>query len=144
MKIIARRRPASAKPRGAPEAKLQMTVRRYLEYALPADIMWTASLTGVFLSPQARAKAKAMGVRRGWPDLSFMFPDGVTRFIELKADGSLSPEQRDFRDLSRPHGVWALCRSVEGVEAVLISWGVKLKASTGGHPDLLSSADWAA
>lgn len=114
--------------RAAPEAKLQISVKQYLSYCLPDDILWTASLTGVHLSMQARTKAKAMGVRRGFPDLMFLFPDGVTRYIELKtATGSLSPEQREFRDRAKPYGVWALCRSLDEVIAALRSWGIALR-----------------
>lgn len=120
--------------RGAPEAKLQMNVRRYLMVALapphvPGSIIWTASLAGVNLSMAARTKAKAMGVTRGWPDLQFLFPDGVTRYIELKAGASLSPEQRDFRDRTSRHGIFAVCRSVEDVEAALRGWGAQLRAT---------------
>lgn len=114
--------------RAAPEAQLQMAVKQYLVYALPEDIYWTASLTGVHLGMQARVRAKAMGIRRGFPDLCFLFPDGVTRYIELKAGAGLSPEQRDFRDRAKPHGIWALCRSVEEVADVLASWGAPLRA----------------
>lgn len=119
------------KPRANPEARLQIDVKQYLTLCLPDDIKWTASLTGTHLSIRAATRAKAMGVRRGWPDLSFLFPDGVTRFIELKtATGSLSPEQRDFRDAARPHGVWAVCRSVDEVEVQLRLWGARLR----NHP----------
>lgn len=119
--------------RANPEAKLQASVREYLMICLPeppapGGVLWTASLTGVFLSPAARSRAKAMGVRPGFPDLSFVFPDGGTRYIELKSEvGSLSAEQREFRDFTRPHGVWAVCRSVDEVAAALRGWGAPLR-----------------
>jgi hypothetical protein len=117
--------------RAAPEHRLQVAVRHFLLWALPPDVEWTASLTGAALSAPIRNKAKAAGVRRGWPDLQFLLPDGVTRYIELKsAVGSLSPEQRAFRDRCAPHGIFALCRSLEEVEATLRGWGVKLRART--------------
>lgn len=124
---------APGKPkRAAPEARLQMDVRRYLMICLPpahtpGSVIWTASLAGVNLSMQAANKAKSMGVSRGWPDLQFLFPDGVTRYIELKAGASLSPEQRDFRDRTTPHGIFAVCRSVEEVAATLRGWGAVLR-----------------
>jgi hypothetical protein len=124
-----RKDPGKAK-RAAPETRLQISVKQYLNMCLSDDVLWTASLTGVHLSMQARTRAKAMGVRRGFPDLQFLFPDGVTRYIELKAGASLSPEQRDFRDAAKPHGIWAVCRSVDEVEAQLRSWGAKLR----NHP----------
>lgn len=114
------------------EAKLQMDVRRYLLWCLDLTaVEWTASLVGTHLKPQARDKAKSMGVRPGWPDLQFLFPDGVTRYIELKTEtGSLSAEQRAFRDRCAPHGIFAVCRSVEAVEATLRGWGAPLR----NHP----------
>lgn len=115
--------------RAAPEAGLQSSVREYLNFCLPADIWWTASLAGHGkMSMAARNKAKAMGLKPGWPDLQFLFPDGRVRFIELKSDkGVLSPEQREFRDNAQPHGIWALCRSVDEVSTVLRGWGAKLR-----------------
>jgi hypothetical protein len=122
------RRPSTGKPkRAAPEAALQITVKQYLNICLGDEVQWTASLVGTYLTPQARSRAKAMGVRPGWPDLQFLFPDGVTRFIELKAGASLSPEQRDFRDRCAGRGIWALCRSVDEVSAQLRAWGAPLR-----------------
>ncbi len=116
--------------RAAPETRLQISVKQYLNLCLPSDVQWTASLTGVNLTIQAATRAKAMGVRRGWPDLTFLLPDGRTVYIEMKAGASLSPEQREFRDAATPHGIWAVCRSVDEVEAQLRAWGVRLR----NHP----------
>lgn len=116
-----------------PEAKLQIDIKNYLSVVLPPSIFWTASLTGTNLSIRAATKAKAMGVRRGLPDLCFVFPDGITRFIELKAPkGSLTPEQQAFRDLCSKSGrdIFAVCRSVEEVDATLRGWGASLRS----HP----------
>lgn len=121
------RRNPSATRRAAPEHKLQMTVKQYLVVCLPASIEWTANAAGVRVSPLVAGKMKASGVRRGWPDLQFLFPDGVTRYIELKAGASLSPEQREFRDRAKPHDIWALCRSVDEVATALRGWGVRLR-----------------
>lgn len=118
------------RPRKAnPESALQIAVKQYLVLCLPPSVEWTASLVGVNLPPMLAVRAKAMGIRRGWPDLQFLFPDGVTRYIELKVKASLSPEQREFRDRARPHGIWALCRSVDEVETQLRAWGVAMRNS---------------
>lgn len=127
-----------------PEHKLQVQVRQYLMTALPPSIEWTANAAGVRVSIHAAKKMKAAGVRRGWPDLQFLFPDGVTRFVELKTPtGSLSPEQRDFRDrclrIRPPVDIWALCRSVEDVAAALAGWGVELRESM-FHPEANAAA----
>jgi hypothetical protein len=116
--------------RAQPELKLQIAVKQFLTYCLPANVEWTANAAGVPVTMHTANKMKASGVRRGWPDLQFLCPDGVTRYIELKAGASLSLEQRAFRDRCEPHGIWALARSVDEVAATLTGWGVRLKA----HP----------
>lgn len=119
-----------------PEHKLQVAVREFLMIALPPSIEWTANAAGVHVTMQTANKMKAAGVRRGWPDLQFLFPDGVTRYIELKAGASLSTEQKAFRDRCaklRPD-MWALCRSIDDVSAVLKSWGAPLRATTWALP----------
>ena len=130
--------------RSSPEATLQMNVRRYLLWCCPAwpeGPKWTSSLVGTNLGIRARSKAKDMGVQRGWPDMQFLFPDGVTRYIELKAGASLSAEQREFRDACAPHGIFAVCRSVDEVAAQLRTWGAPLR----DHPFRpVEAPDWAA
>jgi len=116
--------------RAQPELRLQISVKQFLTVALPPSIEWTANAAGVHVTMHTANKMKASGVRRGWPDLQFLFPDGVTRFIELKAGASLSPEQKAFRDRCEPHGIWALCRSVDDVANALTGWGAKLRS----HP----------
>ena len=111
-----------------PEASLQRAVVQYLELCLSPHILWTASLTGTALTPPARGRAKAAGVRPGWPDLAFLLPNGITVYIELKAPrGHLLPEQRTFRDAAEPNGIWAVCRSVDDVARALDEWGVQLR-----------------
>jgi hypothetical protein len=70
------------------------------------------------------AKAKAMGLIKGSADFVFVWPDGGG-WIELKTEtGSLTKEQREFRDWVVASGAnHAVCRSVGEVEAVLIGWG---------------------
>lgn len=128
----ARKATAPKAERDNPEQRLQIAVKEYLGWCLPAEILWTASLAGHGkMSMHARNKAKAMGLKPGWPDLQFLFPDGVTRYIELKSDtGRLQPEQVAFRDRTEPHGVWALCRSVDEVAATLRGWGAAMR----NHP----------
>lgn len=125
-----------------PEAALQTAVKTYLTWCLPPLIEWTANAAGTTLGANKVARlrqggrSKAMGVRKGWPDLQFLFPDGVTRYIELKAGSGLAPEQRDFRDrcyaaeLTLGFPIWALCRSVDEVETALRAWGAEMK----NHP----------
>jgi len=103
-----------------------------LAKTLPPNVEWTANAAGVPVHIRTANMMKAAGVRRGWPDLQFLFPDGVTRFVELKAGASLSSEQRAFRDRCqaiRPD-LWAVCRSVDEVADTLRAWGVRLRATT--------------
>lgn len=120
---------APRRKNGSPEHSLQMAVKEFLTFTLPDTIEWTASATGRKMSIRAAKILRDAGVRRGWPDLQFLFPDGVTRYIELKTPvGSLTPEQRDFRDRCAPHGIFGVARSVDDVELILSGWGADLKA----------------
>lgn len=132
------RGPPKAKKAGGndnPEHQLQMLVVRYLDAALPADHKFTANAAGVRVSMHVATLMKAAGVRRGWPDIQILFPNNVTRYIELKADGSLRPEQKQFRDqcLSVPgRDIWSLARSVEDVHAALLRWRVPVRCGVDG------------
>jgi hypothetical protein len=116
---------------GQPEHNFQAAhVIPALTWALPDGYVFTASATGVRLSAPVAVKMKQAGVRRGWPDIQILFPDGVTHYIELKApDGNLSKEQRDFRDACQRTGrdIWAKARDLDEVEHALRRWGVPLK-----------------
>jgi hypothetical protein len=108
-------------PARRPEALLQRQVAATLRAYLPDAIWWTASLSGVTLTPALASAAKAAGMNRGAPDLSFIFPDGVTRYIELKAEnGVLSTEQRGLAR-TLVHNM-AVCRSVAEVRQRLDAW----------------------
>lgn len=120
---------AEPKRRAHPEHDLQCAVVKTLDDLDRAERLhcfdYTASLAGVNLDGKTRGRMKAAGVRKGWPDLQFACWDGITRFIELKSDdGALKPEQRLFRHYAEPHGIWALCRSVDEVVDQLTRWGV--------------------
>lgn len=71
------------------------------------------------------AKARAMGLIKGSCDFVFVGRDGGG-YIELKtATGSLTPEQRDFREWCQMAWVnHAVCRSVAEVEEKLSEWGL--------------------
>lgn len=93
---------------------------------IPHEVGAMSLGTKGFRLAQARyAKAKAMGLITGSADYVFVWPQGGG-WIELKSkDGSLSKEQRDFRDWCDASGThYAVCRSVDQVRETLISWGV--------------------
>jgi hypothetical protein len=69
---------------------------------------------------------KALGVKAGITDLVFVCPRGVSHFMEVKDfDGTLSKEQREFRDFCLMIGhPWAIVRSRDQAQDVLVSWGL--------------------
>lgn len=107
---------------GRPEQAIQERVAAMLRAYLPDEVWWTASLSGVRLSPAVAGQAKAAGLERGCPDLMFIFlGDGSVRFIEVKAEGGqLTPEQAR---LARALGArFAVARDWPGAKATLERW----------------------
>lgn len=103
------------------ESELQLHVVRQLRLYLPDEVWFTVSLSGLRLPPQIAVRAKAAGMEKGAPDLSFVFPGGVTHYIELKKPGgTLSPEQKRLAEVLGWR--FALCRSWAEVKAVLADW----------------------
>lgn len=108
-------------PRQAPESDLQAHVATMLRAYMPDEVWWTASLSGVPLSAMVAGQAKRAGMQKGAPDLSFVFPDGVTRYVELKsATGTLTPEQKALAVILA--GGMAVCTTWTGVRIVLEGW----------------------
>lgn len=108
-------------PRQTPEEDLQKRVATMLRAYLPDSVWWSASLSGVKLSPGIAAKAKAAGMQRGAPDISYVWPDGVTTYTELKAGiGVLTPEQKALAEVLGARMV--ICRSWADVKAALSVW----------------------
>lgn len=121
--------PAKAKrTNNDPEHQFQVQVAAALEWAMP-DWPWTSDASGVRVGMQTAKKMKEAGVKRGNPDIRILFPSAVTRYVELKADGSLSKEQKEFRDFCIATGrdIWAMARTLDQVQAILLRWKVPLK-----------------
>lgn len=112
-----------------PEDVLQMQVIRFLKIAAPDLLYWHVPNGGRRHPAEAR-KFKDMGVRPGVPDLCFVLAGGLSGFIELKAGkNTLEPTQKAFGEAAVAAGAaYAVCRSLEAVEATLLSWGVPLRA----------------
>lgn len=107
----------------SPEDNLQKHIVRQLRAYMPPEVWWACSLSGVQLTPQVASQAKAMGMERGAPDLSFVFPDGVTRYIELKGpDGSLSTEQKRLALILSGIDCFRVARSWEEARGHLERW----------------------
>jgi hypothetical protein len=110
------------------ESALQLAVIEFLGLSLCQP----AAFFAVPNNPRnavAGHNAKALGLRKGAPDL-MIFAQGKTLGIELETPGGrVAPEQAVMLDLMRQCGVFtAVCRSIEEVEAALINAGIKIKA----------------
>jgi VRR-NUC domain len=79
------------------------------------------------------AKLKAMGVRRGIPDIVLISPLGSVRFLEFKRQGeSLSDAQEEFRVFCIRHGIpHSVVFDVDQALASLGQWGC-LRIKIGG------------
>lgn len=103
------------------EHQLQVLVADYLAQALSPPVIWTSLDAGAGKMSKASAGLrKARGVKRGWPDVLIMWPNGdqpCVLGIELKAaKGNMSAEQRDmFCAFTRALCTYVVCRSLEDV-----------------------------
>jgi hypothetical protein len=115
------------------EHALQQTCATYLGRALPLDATWTSvdMATDQHMDVIAGARRKSRGLRSGWPDVQAIWR-GQFYGIELKIDaGKQSDNQCAIQaEIERAGGKYAICRSVEDVEAQLIAWGFPLRAHT--------------
>jgi hypothetical protein len=116
-----------------PERSLTRSVASYLDLALfPGQAVFTHIASGGARDPRVAAQLKGEGVRRGAPDFVVAQRGVGTVWLELKTStGKLRPEQETWAGvLSHAPGTWwALCRSVEEVEAALRAAGVPLRTS---------------
>lgn len=114
------------------EERLQRDIVWLLTARCRPCVWWEAVDAGVNLSKASAARRKAMGVRRGSPDLHFILEDGRAAFIELKrpkvgkaAAGKLTTEQEAFMDWCvRNHVPHAVVTSMSQAVSVLTEWGV--------------------
>lgn len=115
--------------RRTPEQALQITVAEYLDWALPADAVYTAINPVPAKSKAAAGLSKVMGLKPGVPDILIIWR-GAPYLIELKAKGGkVSDVQLAMIDrLSSTGASCAVCHSPEAVIGHLIEWGFPLKA----------------
>lgn len=134
-----------------PEQLFHQSVAQYLAAILPPEVVFTT--VGHGGGGRVRgALLKSMGVLPGVPDIMICWLERACRdpiygwrddapaifWLELKSTkGRLSPAQQMFRErvLALGH-CWALCRTLEQVEAALRSAGVPVR----GHSFLKSGA----
>ncbi len=149
-----------ARPRKPPaqrqsELRLHIDVVEILRRFGRQDWLWWHTPNGEIRDPRAAAKLKAMGVRPGVPDLLLVGPDGLLRFLELKASGGrLSEEQETFRAFCITRGLpFVVAFSLDEALVAFKTWecphasnrnrGMIDPATTGNAdtPDLLEGYD---
>lgn len=107
------------------EIALHMSVATHLrDHALPRW-RWTHIPAGACRDAREGAKLKAMGLARGWPDLTLVSPTGVVHFLELKRIGGvLSDDQRAFQKWAEDCGIaHAVVKTLDDALAALKRWG---------------------
>lgn len=112
------------------ETELHIQVANYLHSVLGPDVLWTTVGHGGFKLPiRVGVRLKAMGVRRGMPDVAIFPRNRPAHWIELKAEGKYpEPHQRALHAILRGLGCpVAVCRSVDEVEGVLAAWMIPTK-----------------
>lgn len=93
---------------------------------VPHEVGAVSRNSPAFRTAQARyAKNIAAGLIAGSGDYVFV-GEGAAGWIELKSStGSLSPDQRDFREWCGFVGAhYAVCRTLDEVQATLRGWGM--------------------
>jgi hypothetical protein len=115
--------------RSQEEFKLSCVVADYLARALPKRIPWSHFPAGENRSAITGARLKRMGTQKGWADY-LILAEGLPIALELKTPkGKVSDEQGAFGDAWTANGgKYAVCRSLDEVQAVLESAGVPLLA----------------
>ena len=115
-----------SKPRAKHEELLQKAVVNYLLLLeKQKKLTFTANYNNVARSDayasRTGAKNKAMGVRKGWPDLTVYKFESKPIFLELKSPkGRLSKEQRQWQQKLESMGFdWFLIRSLDDVKKAL-------------------------
>jgi len=107
------------------EHALQAAVCQYMDVALRPGLYYLAIPNGGLRKIQVARKLKAEGVRAGVADLQILMEEGRSAWIELKIKGgSLSPVQKDFRDVCRALGHhWTMAKTVDEAKEFLTAIG---------------------
>jgi hypothetical protein len=107
------------------EHALQAAVCQYMDVALRPGLYYLAIPNGGLRKIQVARKLKAEGVRAGVADLQILMEEGRSAWIELKIKGgSLSPVQKDFRNVCRALGhPWTMAKTVDEAKEFLTAIG---------------------
>ena len=107
------------------EHQLQSTLCQYLALALRPDCYVYAVPNGGHRHIRVAVRLKEEGVKRGVPDLHIMMPGARLVYLELKIKGgSLSSDQKAFRDMARSLGFeWGMAKTFDEAKEFLASIG---------------------
>ena len=103
------------------EHALQSVVCQFMDLSLRPGLYYLAIPNGGLRNIAVARRLKAEGVRAGVADLQILLDGGRSAWIELKVKGgSLSPVQKEFRDVCRTLGhPWVMAKSLDDATAFL-------------------------
>jgi hypothetical protein len=103
----------------------------FLNKALPHGTMCRSVDEAAKRSKQANLSRHARGCLGGFGDM-YVFWEGVTLWLECKADSGMRISQESFRELIvRNRGHYAKVKTMEDVEAACLAAGIPLRATLG-------------
>ena len=116
------------------EHTFQRQVADYMTAAVRPELHWSAIENGGKRNLSVAIKLKRAGLKRGSPDIFVMMPEGRIAWLELKIKGgSLSQEQRGFRDVCRKLGHhWSVAKTLDEVAEYLTAIGAVKANQTKG------------
>lgn len=109
----------------AKEHVLHIAVAKLLkDHCLP-DWRYTHVASGEHRDIRTAVKLKAMGTKRGWPDLILISPQGVLHGLELKRKGEdLTDDQKLFMSWANVQSIpYAIAWTMDGALRILDAWG---------------------
>lgn len=115
----------TAKTRGHEEDDLQINLVKHVNWRLVPGVMFWHTPNGGKRSLAAGKRLKAMGVRRGVLDLTFLLPGPRMFMLELKwGDGRMSDDQEEFaRELDALGIEWACAWTLDNALTILEAVG---------------------
>ncbi len=112
-----------------PETDLQIRLVAILENILSKDVLFWFCPNGGNLSKAQSGIFKAMGLRKGVPDLHFIWPNGKYGVIELKAGKNKTTPEQDaiLEQIEKCGHCRGVAYTVDEAYNLLISWGVPMR-----------------
>ena len=105
--------------------RLHCAVADTLARCAAPDWQWSHFPAGEARTQETGRRLKRMGLKRGWPDIILISPEGAFYGLELKRrTGSLTEAQEAFAAWCRRHRVpYAVAYGYDEAIAILTNWG---------------------